>query len=252
LHQICPAQSDRTQVAIVDAFKIRRAGLLKLLGDWAQSKDVDLVGVEPGSDLSGGPDGARQCGMAILSIGGAEMETTEVQQWIDQICVSAPQAALVIVSDHDEPEQVVAAFRGGARGFIHTGLEPSIALQSLSFILSGGTFFPPTALNAPRSELAIAVPARRTTEVESSYTRAGALTTRQRQVLTLLRTGKSNKLIARELSMQESTVKVHVRQIMRKFGAANRTQVAISAIETSGSLLAEEAPGGLLAFGTSA
>jgi len=55
------------------------------------------------------------------------------------------------------------------------------------------------------------------------------LTTRQNEVLCRLRFGISNKHIARELNMQEATVKVHVRQIMRKFGAANRTQVALLA-----------------------
>jgi DNA-binding NarL/FixJ family response regulator len=55
------------------------------------------------------------------------------------------------------------------------------------------------------------------------------LTSRQTDVLHLLRSGQSNKYIARELNMRESTVKVHVRQIMRKLGAANRTQAALFA-----------------------
>src|SRR5690606_26939929 len=55
------------------------------------------------------------------------------------------------------------------------------------------------------------------------------LTLRQHEVLEGLRYGKSNKHIARELNMQEATVKVHVRQIMRKLGASNRTQVALLA-----------------------
>jgi DNA-binding NarL/FixJ family response regulator len=55
------------------------------------------------------------------------------------------------------------------------------------------------------------------------------LTTRQQQVLELLRRGESNKLIGRQLNLRESTVKVHLRQIMRKLGVANRTQAALSA-----------------------
>ena len=55
------------------------------------------------------------------------------------------------------------------------------------------------------------------------------LTCRQADVLRLLRRGQSNKYIARELCMRESTVKVHVRQIMRKLGASNRTQAALFA-----------------------
>ena len=49
------------------------------------------------------------------------------------------------------------------------------------------------------------------------------------RVLDRLRLGKSNMVIARDLDMQESTVKVHVRQIMRKLGASNRTQAALFA-----------------------
>ncbi len=59
-------------------------------------------------------------------------------------------------------------------------------------------------------------------------------------MLELLREGKSNKLIARDLEMCESTVKVHVRQIMRKLGAANRTQAALNGIGATGQQAARE------------
>ena len=52
-------------------------------------------------------------------------------------------------------------------------------------------------------------------------------------VLAQLRQGKANKLIAHELSMSESTVKVHVRNIMRKMGATNRTQAVYKAQQLS-------------------
>jgi DNA-binding NarL/FixJ family response regulator len=53
------------------------------------------------------------------------------------------------------------------------------------------------------------------------------LTDREKQVLGLLGVGTANKLIARQLGLTESTVKVHVRHIMRKLGATNRTQAAL-------------------------
>jgi DNA-binding NarL/FixJ family response regulator len=63
------------------------------------------------------------------------------------------------------------------------------------------------------------------------------LTPRQLEVLGRLREGKPNKLIARDLNMTEATVKVHVRQIMRKLGATNRTQAVLcaSGLSISGS-----------------
>jgi two-component system nitrate/nitrite response regulator NarL len=54
-----------------------------------------------------------------------------------------------------------------------------------------------------------------------------SLTARQKAVLELLRRGDTNKVIARRLGMREGTVKVHVRQIMRKFGVTSRTQIAV-------------------------
>jgi DNA-binding NarL/FixJ family response regulator len=54
-----------------------------------------------------------------------------------------------------------------------------------------------------------------------------SLTARQQAVFELLSRGETNKVIARRLGMKEGTVKAHVRQIMRKFGVTNRTQVAV-------------------------
>jgi DNA-binding NarL/FixJ family response regulator len=55
------------------------------------------------------------------------------------------------------------------------------------------------------------------------------LTVRQQEVLEGLRRGESNKQIAKRLDIGEATVKIHIRQIMRKLGARNRTQAALSA-----------------------
>jgi DNA-binding NarL/FixJ family response regulator len=59
----------------------------------------------------------------------------------------------------------------------------------------------------------------------------GLFTTRQAAVIEALRRGKPNKIIAYELKMRESTVKVHVRNIMKKLKATNRTQVAYLATQ---------------------
>ncbi len=95
-----------------------------------------------------------------------------------------------------------------------------------AFVLAGGTYFPREALLAPRTGVGYASGGGGT---PIAVVAKAGLTARQGEVLERLRFGKSNKHIARELHMQEATVKVHVRQIMRKLGAANRTQVALLA-----------------------
>jgi DNA-binding NarL/FixJ family response regulator len=65
------------------------------------------------------------------------------------------------------------------------------------------------------------------TVVQTASRNEVGLTARERQVLERLQLGSPNKLIARQLNLRESTVKVHIRRILRKLGAVNRTQAAL-------------------------
>jgi DNA-binding NarL/FixJ family response regulator len=93
-------------------------------------------------------------------------------------------------------------------------------MAAIRFVKAGGTFAPLDQLLTNRPDRGPAPP---------EITPRNSLTSRQMAVLSLLQQGKANKIIAYELAMSESTVKVHVRNIMRKMGATNRTQVAYKA-----------------------
>jgi DNA-binding NarL/FixJ family response regulator len=86
--------------------------------------------------------------------------------------------------------------------------------EIIRVIRAGGTFVPVTGLPL------------NTTDLQEVFVNDvdNILTARERAVLSLLKAGKPNKLIAYELGMSESTVKVHVRSIMRKMNARNRTE----------------------------
>jgi DNA-binding NarL/FixJ family response regulator len=126
---------------------------------------------------------------------------------------------VIILSDMDSAPSILAALASGARGYIPTAsTSVAIAVEVIRLVKAGGTFVPPSSLEMMSHpplppELALEEP----------------LTSRQMAVLQHLAQGKSNKVIAYELEMSESTVKVHVRSIMKKMGATNRTQVAFRA-----------------------
>jgi DNA-binding NarL/FixJ family response regulator len=94
-----------------------------------------------------------------------------------------------------------------------------VLVGAIQLVEAGGTFIPASALTA-------AVQGKVTVEPLPEAEATTYLTPRQAEVLALLRQGKPNKVIAYELSMCEGTVKVHVRNIMRRFKATNRTQLA--------------------------
>lgn len=124
---------------------------------------------------------------------------------------------VVILSDIDCPDSLIEIFENGARGFVPTGnttLEQLIEI--IGFVKVGGTFVPLSSLSL-RSTKEQATTGRAVWS--NQYTRS------ELAVLDRLKQGKANKVIAHELGMSESTVKVHIGRIMKKMKVTNRTQV---------------------------
>jgi DNA-binding NarL/FixJ family response regulator len=166
--------------------------------------------------------------MIIFNVGGQPLDGPEPRSWIADAQRHMPDGPLVILSDREDRNDIIAAIRLGVRGFIPSSTSPVVALQALTFILNGGQFFPPTALLQVGARASSPNGAgRRGPRFDGDEERSGGLTPRQIDVLRLLRVGRPNKVIARELNMCEATVKVHVRQILRRLGASNRTEAAL-------------------------
>jgi DNA-binding NarL/FixJ family response regulator len=165
--------------------------------------------------------GAGTAGLHLIlyyshSESSSEMLVLQHVKELRQACASTP---IIVLSDARtalQPRNIRNALNSGAQGFIPTSItEMSAAVAAIRFVKDGGTFAPLDLLLTQRT--ASPAPAS-----ESPSTKH--LTPRQMTVLSHLRQGKANKIIAYELGMTESTVKVHIRNIMRKMGATNRTQ----------------------------
>ena len=133
---------------------------------------------------------------------------------------------LIVLTDHEDIDLVLEAFRLGVRGYIATSLGLSVALEAIRLVAAGGTFVPASSLSLlmQGKPPARPAPANGSDADDESAGGPNDLTPRQVAVLNCLREGKANKIIAHELGMCESTVKVHVRNILKKLGATNRTQ----------------------------
>lgn len=162
-----------------------------------------------------------------------------------------PGASVVVLVDSEEAETVTSALRLGANGFITTALDPPVIVRALFLVVAGGTFMPSSAIKAICEEKHHRHSRRSlpTAELQDGCV-AGeeqtvGLTARQKEVFQLLRLGLPNKIIAYKLGMKECSVKAHVRQLMRKLGAKNRTQVACYAgMVSDGNPRANPAGGG--------
>jgi DNA-binding NarL/FixJ family response regulator len=134
-------------------------------------------------------------------------------------------APIIVLAPADTPELLIEAFESGVRGYIPTASTPiELLVEIIHLVRAGGTFVPPTGLYVHRRRRKD-LPARATASITTNQ----QFTPRQLAVLNQLTQGKANKIIAYELAMSESTVKVHVRNIMKKMKASNRTEVACRA-----------------------
>ena len=149
----------------------------------------------------------------VILLGGSTCSQIDLLD-IASLAAAVPQTPILVAADCDDPERAHMILRAGARGFLPASHSLKILIGALERVRSGGTYVP----------LAL-------TEAAPSAERAPwrALTRRQCDVLALIAEGKANKLIADALNMSESTVKAHVKQIIRRLNVANRTQAALLA-----------------------
>ena len=127
---------------------------------------------------------------------------------------------VVTLASTNDVDLARAAIRHGAKGYIPVTMGFDIAVEAIRFVLVGGTYAPTDYLLA--TDQAGPSPSK-------TPPPAGILTGRELSVVKAIKQGKSNKIIANELNMCESTVKVHVRNVMKKLNAKNRTEVAMKA-----------------------
>jgi DNA-binding NarL/FixJ family response regulator len=270
-------------VFLVDAMAFRRARAESFLNPWALNESVELISLDPDEAHIRLVERAV-CDMLIYSVGAPSPH--EVFTEIQVLHTLRRDAALAIVSDDEHPATVLAAIRCGAQGYFSNSMPPDLALQALSFVLHGGTYFPPTAILASQAFSTSPPIAYRPPDLSQEqplpgpepqtqapplgpedglYEQQGSLfddkaaavprdhgfngarhvpefTERQYAVLVCLCQGDPNKVIGRKLGMTETTVKVHVREIMRKLGVSNRTQVAIAAAHVCSDGAIELAP----------
>jgi NarL family two-component system response regulator LiaR len=124
-----------------------------------------------------------------------------------------PSARAIVLSSFIDDEKLFPAVRAGAAGYLLKDVQPQELVEAIRTVHAGGALLHPKVASRLLEEL--------TTD---------PLTPREREVLGLIGRGMANKVIARELSLSEKTVKAHVSSILAKLGVADRTQAALYAV----------------------
>lgn len=150
---------------------------------------------------------------------------------------AAPGASVLMLTVSENEDDLAAALRAGADGYLLKTVESDHLCDSIVKVLAGESVVSPEMMTklvtafrsnaaAPAAAPAVIPPAARSPRAVSGL---DALSSREREILALIARGDSNKVIARALDIAETTVKIHVQHILRKLQLTSRVQAAVYA-----------------------
>jgi two-component system nitrate/nitrite response regulator NarL len=208
--------TDSTRVLIVDDHPLFRRGVCQLL---ALTDGFTIVG-----EAAGGREGielAKQTGPDLILLD-LNMKGINGLETLRTLRDMGSDARIILVTVSDAPEDLMAAIRAGADGYILKDNDPEDILDMICQAMRGRTAISP--------ELAQALAGALREENITEGRQHANLTEREAAILKCLAAGMSNKLIARELDIMESTVKVHVRNLLKKLKFRSRVEAAVWAV----------------------
>ena len=209
--------NESCRVLIVDDHPLFRRGLVQLL---RTIPAFVLVG-----EAASGAEGlvlARELRPDLILLD-LNMRDGDGLDMLRGLRTARSEARVVMVTVSDSGEDVVAALRGGAEGYLLKEMEPEAMLEALQAVAAGRVVIPPQLNHLLAAAL----------RGESRPQSAGAagLTEQELRILEKIAAGLSNKQIGRELDIAEGTVKVHVKHILRKLELRSRVEAAVWAVE---------------------
>ena len=195
------------RVLIADDHAVVRQGLRTFLD---LQDDIEVVGEAVDGEEALAAAARLTPDVVLVDLVMPKVEGIEV---IRQLGEHAPAARALVLTSFIDDDRLLPVLRAGAAGYLLKDVQPQELVEAIRTVHAGGAVLHPK------------VAARLLEEVA-----ADPLTPREREVLGLIGRGMANKVIARELSLSEKTVKAHVSSILAKLGVNDRTQAALYAV----------------------
>jgi DNA-binding NarL/FixJ family response regulator len=196
------------RVAIADDHGVVRGGLTQLL---STLDDVELVGAAADGLEAVSVCREQQPDVVLMDLEMPELDGIEATRRIKE---EQPEVAVVILTSFSDRERILRAVDAGAVGYLLKDAEPDELARSIRAAARGDAPLDPKAARELLSARAPGSP------LES-------LSPREREVLVMVAEGLPNKVIARQLSISEKTVKAHLTSVFRQIGVTDRTQAAL-------------------------
>ncbi|MQP66328.1 response regulator [Niveispirillum sp. SYP-B3756] len=209
---------DNVSTFLIDANKLFREGLKRLLEESPFQITAEAGNVREGLQVA---EQGHKPELVLLDLATGGDDEAEA---LRRLRHALPDARMVVLTSELCTRRLSSALEAGADGYLMKDLSSDALTQSLRLVMLGEKVFP--------THLAALLISGRvsTAPAPAMPTSRKGLSQREVQILRCLLSGDSNKMIANQLSITEATVKVHLKSLLRKINASNRTQAAIWAL----------------------
>jgi len=209
--------SERLRVLLVDDHKLFRSGVKALL---ARQTDIEVVG--EASDGLDGVQQARQLRPDVILLD-LHMPGVSGREAVRTLSEELPETRVLMLTVSEDAEDLLDTLHAGAAGYLLKNIDAEYFVDAIRRAAAGDSVVSPEMtgkLVAGLKRKAAAPPPDK-----------DLLSAREREILAALARGASNKELAREFELAESTVKIHVQNILRKLKLSSRVQAAVYAVE---------------------
>jgi len=203
----------RPRVVIVEDHALTRAGLRTAL-----QPSFDIVGEAADGETGWETIARERPDVAVVDIGIPAVDGVTLTK---RVRAELPATHVVIVTMIDLEDQVLAALAAGADAYWLKSSEPERIVEAVRIAGEGGAYFDPRIAH---------IVLARFSDSKARQMPLSPLTTRETEILRLISDGRSNVQIADDLHIGLGTVKGHIRGILEKLSAADRTQAAVVAL----------------------
>jgi DNA-binding NarL/FixJ family response regulator len=210
-----------TRVLIADDDDLMRAGLIELLSG---EPEIEIVG-----EASTGREAVERArrltpDVVLMDVRMPDLNGIEAT---GELTRAAPDTRVLILTTFEQDDYVFGALRAGASGFLLKRTRPEELIAAVRTVAAGDSLLSPSV-----TRLVIDRMAQQPLPKLAAEDKLDELTRREREVLELIARGLSNREIATELVVEESTVRTHVKRIQMKLHLRDRVQIVIFAYET--------------------
>ncbi len=209
--------SGSLKVLLVDDHKLFRSGVRALL---ARQADIEVVG-----EAADGLDGvklARQLKPDIVLLD-LHMPGVSGREAVRTLVEELPETRVLMLTVSEDAEDLLDTLRAGAAGYLLKNIDADYFVDAIRRAAAGESVVSPEMTGKLVAGLKHPAPVQPAD--------GDRLSVREREILKGLARGASNKELAREFGLAESTVKIHVQNILRKLNLASRVQAAVYAVE---------------------